>query len=392
MSTTQAARFTLPERLLRLPPYPLGDVPGIKARLRAEGRSLIDLGVGETDLPVPEAAVEALREACADPELQGYAFQRGLPEFRTAVADWMLSRFGRAVDADEEILPLIGSKEGIAHLAFALLDPGDSVLIPDPGYAPYFGGSALAGARIHRAQLEARNGFLVPPERIRSVPGRLRIVYLNYPNNPTGATCDRSYLEEVVAACHERAAVLVWDNAYSEIAFDGYSPPGLLEIDGGTEECIEFHSLSKSFSMTGWRLGWACGDARLIAALARVKSFIDTGAYLPIQAAGAAALRSSGRYLPSCIQMLRERRDAAVRAFASAGFTVTPPRAGLYLWMPVPGSETSEAFVRRVLSEAGVVLMPGRALGEGGEGFVRAALTVAPPVYAEAAARMRELL
>ena len=342
-AVAESSGFELPDRLAQLPGYPLADIPVIKARLRAEGRSVIDLGIGDTGLPVPAAAVEALCAGAGDPGMQGYAFQRGLPDFRAAVVDWMADRFGRRVDPDTEILPVIGTKEGIAHLAFAVLDPGDSVLIPDPGYAPYFGGGYLAGARIHYSILREANGFLIPPDEIMATPGRLRIVYLNYPNNPTGATCDRAYLEDVVAACRARDAVLVWDNAYSEIAFDDYRPPGLLEVDGGMEQGIEFHSLSKSFSMTGWRLGWACGNAPLVAALARVKAFVDTGPYLPVQAAGAAALRSSAEYLPECVRTLRERRDAAVEAFWSAGFEVASPRAGIYLWMPVPTSESSES-------------------------------------------------
>ncbi len=391
-AATEAARFVLPDRLHRLPGYPLADIPAIKARLRTEGREIIDLGIGDTGLPVPEQAIAALRESVADPAMHGYAFQAGLRDYREAIADWMERRFGRRPDPFVEVLPVIGSKEGIAHLAFAALDPGDAVLVPDPGYAPYFGGGHLAGATVHRAPLRAENGFLVPPQDILAVPGRLRLVYLNYPNNPTGATCDLGYLNEVLDACRDRGALLAWDNAYSEIAFDDYSPPGLLEADGGMESAIEFHSLSKSFGMTGWRIGWACGSRSIIEALSRVKSFIDTGAFLPIQAAAAAALRASPSYLPVCLRTLRERRDAAAAAFSAAGFEVAIPRAGIYLWLPVPTAEPSESFARRVLTETGVVLLPGSALGAGGEGYVRIALTVAPPLYAEAAERIRALI
>lgn len=384
--------FELPDRLRRLPPYPLADVPAIVARLRAEGREVLDLGAGDAGLPVPAAAVDGLREAAARPELQRYAHQRGLPELRTAVADWMERRFGTRPDPSTEVLPLLGSKEGIAHLALAAVEPGDTVLVPDPGYAPYFGGAYFAGARVARVPLREEDGFRVPPERIRAQDGRLRLVYLNYPNNPTGATVDAGYLRELVEAVRERSALLAWDAAYSEVAFDGYRPPGLLEVEGGLAAGVEFHSFSKSFNMTGWRLGWACGSAPLIGALARVKSFIDTGPYLGIQAAGAAVLGKAEPFLAENVRRLRERRDAAVAAFRKAGFQVEPPRATLYLWMPVPGGERSEAFVRRLLEEEAVVLLPGSALGDGGEGYVRVALTLPPDRYPEVASRIRRAL
>lgn len=381
--------FSPPTRLDGLPAYPLAEIPGIKARLEAEGRGVIDLGAGDARLPIPEVAVRALREAAGRPELQGYAFQRGLPAFREAIADWMERRFGRRPDPYREVLPVLGSKDGLAHLALAATDPRDAVLVPDPGYAAYAGGAYLAGARIERVDLRPEDGFRVPPDRIRNAPGRLRIVYLNYPNNPTGATADLAYLAEAVAACAERGALLVWDNAYSEVAFDGYRPPGLYEVEGGPEAGLEFHSFSKSFHMTGWRLGWACGSPAALEALGRVKSFFDTGPYLGIQFAGAAVLGEAEVYLAESRARLRQRRDAAVGAFRSAGFEVEPPAATLYLWMRVPTGEPSAPYCRRLLEEAGVVLLPGAAMGAAGEGWVRAAFTVPPEVYDEAAARIR---
>lgn len=383
--------FRAPERLRRLPAYPLADAPETKARLEAEGRRVLDLGAGDPGLPVPEAAVRALRRAAGDPGLQGYAFQRGLPALREAVADWMGDRFGRRPDPDQEVLPLIGSKEGLGHLGLAVLDPGDRVLVPDPGYAAYLGAAAFAGARVERARLEAEEGFRVPPERILEAGPRLRLVYLNYPNNPTGATVDRGYLRSVVEACRRRGAVLAWDNPYSEVYYGDYRPPGLLEVEGGREGCVEFHSFSKAYNMTGWRLGWACGDRSVLKALARVKSFFDTGAFLPVQAAGAAALRRGEEFLDRNRRRLRERRDAAVEAFRSAGFEVEPPRATLYLWIPVPTDEDSESFARRALERAAVLLMPGGALGEGGEGYFRVAFTRPPEEYEEAAQRLAGL-
>lgn len=390
-SGTQAASFdtpTAPERLGGLPPYPLQDVPEIKARLVAEGRDLIDLGAGDSRLPVPEVAIEALRRVAGDPSLQGYAFQRGLPEYREQIAAWMGRRFGSPVDPWAEVLPVIGSKEAIALAAFALLDTGDTVLIPDPGYAPYFGGAYFAGARIERVALRPENRFLVPPERIRDAPGKLKLVYLNYPNNPTAAVADRAYLQAVVAACAERGACLLYDNAYSEITFDGYEAPGLLEIEGGREVGLEFHSFSKTYNMTGWRLGWVAGNASLIGDLKRVKTFFDTGSYLGIQAAGAAVLADADRLIGITVDALRARRDAAVGAFQEAGFDIEAPLATLYLWLPL-GDQTSEEWCRDLLRREALVLMPGAALGAGGEGFARASLTVDPPRYADVAARLR---
>lgn len=383
-----AAGTGLSHRVRALPDYPLGDVPEIVAELRGRGVDVLDLGAGDPDLPVPEVAVETIRTASAEPEMHGYAFQRGLPEFREAVADWMEERYGRRPDPQEEVLPLIGSKEGIAHFAFVALDSGDRVLLPDPGYAPYFGGSYLAGAERERVPLRREHDFLVPPDRIDDAGPDLRLVYLNYPNNPTGACADPGYFEEVLRRCRRRGAVLLHDNPYGEIAFDGYRPPGLLDVPGGSDGAIEFHSFSKTFNMTGWRLGWAVGDARLIRALARVKRYFDTGAFLAVQAAGAAVLRDPHEYLAENVATLGRRRDAAVEAFRTAGFQVEPPRATLYLWMPVPTDEPSEEFARRLLLETGVVLLPGAALGDGGEGYVRAALTLPEARYGEVARRL----
>jgi len=381
-----------PGRLEGLPPYPLADVPDIKARLLGEGRTVIDLGVGDPGLPVPEVAVETLREAVGNPALSKYGFQRGLPEYRQAISGWLSRRFGADVDPDLEVLPVIGSKEAIALTAFAVLDPGDSVLIPDPGYAPYFGGPYFAGADVIRYGLRAEEGYLIPPDAIRQARGRLRLVYINYPNNPTSAVAEADYLQEVVNACRERGAVLLFDNAYSEITFDGFRAPGLLDLEGGREVGLEFHSMSKTYNMTGWRLGWATGDRRLIGALRRVKTFFDTGAFMALQAAGAAVLEDPDEYIRFNLGHLGRRRAAAVAAFRAAGLDVMTPRGTLYLWFPVPGDEKSEDFCRRLLIESGVVLLPGSAMGPGGEGFVRASLAIHEDRWEEAGRRIQEAL
>jgi LL-diaminopimelate aminotransferase len=375
-----AGRFT------NFPVYPLADVPQIKRELLARGVDVIDLGAGDADLAPPPAAVQALLDAATRPEMSRYPFQLGLPAFREAVSSWMTRRFGVTLDPFREILPLIGSKEGIAHVAFAYVGPGDVTVFPDPGYLPYLGGTLLAGGEPHAVPLRPENRFLIPLEDIpESVARRMRVLYLNYPNNPTAAIAPRSYLEDAVRFCRERGAILVYDNAYSEIAFEGYRPPSIFEIDGAIEVAIEFHSFSKTYNMTGWRIGWAAGSADAIAALSRVKSFVDTGQFLPVQAAAAAALASYDEWVPQNVDAFRARRDALVAALAEGGFRVDTPAATMYLWVPVPGG-ASEPFARRALMEEGVVIMPGAALGAGGEGFFRAALTQ-PAARLEAAAR-----
>lgn len=379
-------------RMARLPGYPLADVPRIRRELLAAGVDVIDLGAGDADLAPPPAAVAALREAVGDQAFSRYPFQLGLPAFREAVARFMARRFGVEVDPVHEVLPLIGSKEGIAHLGLALLDPGDVVVLPDPGYQAYRGGAVLAGADPHPVALRPENDFLIPLEGLDpAIRDRVRMLVLNYPNNPTAAEAPSEYLRAAIAACAEWDATLVHDHAYSEIAFDGYRPPSILEFDGARERAIEFHSLSKTYNMTGWRLGWAVGNRDLIAALSRVKTFTDTGAFLAVQAAGAAALDDADGWVAGNVEVFRSRRDAAVTAFRAAGFEVRSPRATMYLWIPVPGSEPSEAFARRALIDEGVVVLPGASLGEGGEGFFRIALTSEPARLAEAARRLERV-
>jgi len=385
--------FPEPSRAFRsLPGYPLAAIPELRKELRARGVDVIDLGAGDADLPPPPAAVRRLQEAAAENALSRYPFQLGLPAFREGVAAWMERRFRVSLDPYREVLPLIGSKEGIAHLPFTLLNPGDHSAVPDPGYQAYLGGTILAGGVPHLLPLRAERGFLPALEEIPAgVRDRLRILYLNYPNNPTAASAPREFLEEAVAFCRRHRVVLAYDNAYSEIAFDGYRPPSILEIPGAGEVAVEFHSLSKSYNVTGWRLGWAAGHPGVIAALSRVKTFLDTGAYLGIQAAGAVALESWEEWLPENVAAFRRRRDAAVAGLRESGFQVESPRATMYLWVPVPGGEGSDAFALRALRQEGVVLLPGSALGTSGEGYFRIALTVPEERLQEACTRLGRL-
>ncbi|HET9948579.1 MAG TPA: aminotransferase class I/II-fold pyridoxal phosphate-dependent enzyme, partial [Longimicrobiales bacterium] len=288
---------------------------------------------------------------------------------------------------------LIGSKEGIAHLPFAYVGAGDVGIVPDPGYQAYAGGLVFAGGEPHLVRLRPENDFLIPLDRVPAdVARRTRILYLNYPNNPTTAVAPDAYMEEAVAFCARHGAVLANDHAYSEIAFDGYAPRSVLELEGAREVAVEFHSFSKTYNMTGWRLGWAVGSREIIAALSKVKTFIDTGQYLGIQAAGVAALESWEAWVPGNVEVFRRRRDAAVAALRAAGFEVPVPRATIYLWVPVPGGLTSEELARRALEQEGVIVLPGAALGAGGEGFFRVALTVGEERLEEAARRLARVI
>lgn len=383
----------LAERLRGFPAYPLADVPEIKRDLLSKGVDVIDLGAGDADLAPPPAAVAALAAAAAEPAMSRYPFQLGLPPFREALADWMQMRFGIALDPFSELLPLIGSKEGIAHLAFCYVNQGDATIVPDPGYQPYVGGTLLAGGEPHLVPLRADTDFLIVPEELPAeVVSRARVLYLNYPNNPTAGIAPLDYLESVIAFCREHGILLVYDNAYSEIAFDGYRPPSILEIDGAIDVAVEFHSFSKTYNMTGWRIGWAAGSADAIKALTRVKAFTDTGQFLCVQAAAKAALESYDEWVPVNVEAFRVRRDALVTALRSSGLDAPSPRATMYVWFPVPVGTDSRTFARRALLEQGVVIMPGAALGPGGEGYLRAALTQPADRLAEAATRLEALL
>jgi LL-diaminopimelate aminotransferase len=365
------------KRVESLPGYPLAEIPSIKRRLIAAGIDVIDLGAGDNDTPPPEVAVETMAAALRNPALSKYGFQQGLPEFRQAASRWIERRFGLHFDPATEILPLIGSKEGLSHLPFTVINPGDVAIVPEPGYQAYIGGALLAGAEPYIAPLKPENAFLlrldqVPEETLR----RARIAFVNYPNNPTAAVATPAYLERTVAICRAHGILLAYDNAYCDLTFDGYRAPSIFETAGAREVAIEFFSLSKSYSMTGWRLGFAAGRPELIGALTRVKSYVDTGPFLAVQKAGAAALDRGESLVEPIRAELQRRRDAAVIALRQAGFTVESPKAAMYLWVPLPAGVASASFAREALEELGVVVLPGSGFGPAGEGFFRIALTV----------------
>ena len=381
------------DRLLSLPEYPLSGIPEKKRELIARGVDVIDLGAGDADLSPPPAVIERISQAVRIPTMSRYGFALGLVEYREAVARFMKRRFNQEFHPLKEIIPLIGSKEGLSHLALAFAAKGDYTILPEPGYNSYVGGTLLAEATPYKYALRPENGFLIDLDK---VPGdvlkKARILYLNYPNNPTAAIAPKEYLEDMVRRCKELDILLVYDNAYSELAYDGYVPPSIFEIEGARDIAIEFHSMSKTYNMTGWRCGWACGKQEFISGLAKVKSFVDTGTFMAIQAAAATALDECADWIPTNVAEFKRRRDAAVDAFCEAGFPCVRPKAAMYLWCPLPKNIPSAVFGERLLQDEGVVVMPGSAFGPGGEGFFRVSFITAPERLREAATRAGRVL
>lgn len=381
------------KRFETLPEYVLARIPQKKHELLRRGVDVIDLGAGDADLMPPEAALRRLNQAIYIPAMNRYGFGLGLVQFREAVSAWMQKRFGLRFDPLKEIVPLIGSKEGISHLALAYMEPGRVAIVPEPGYNSYIGGSLLAAGEVYKYPLRPRTNFLVDLDDIpKDVLQRTKVLYLNYPNNPTAAIAPREYLEKVVRRCRELDILLVYDNAYSEMAFDGYVPPSIFEFEGAREIAIEFHSMSKSYNMTGWRCGWAVARPEIAGALAKVKSFVDTGQFMAVQAAAVAALECWEDFMPGQREVFRERRDAAVSAFREAGFEVETPKATMYLWIPLPEGVSSAAFSERLMEQEGVIVLPGSGFGAGGEGFFRISFISSPARITEAARRAGRVL
>lgn len=381
------------ERLGRLPGYPLANIPTAKRRLLDAGVDVIDLGAGDNDAPPPPEVVAAMQAALEDPRYSKYGFQQGLPEFRAAIARWMQRRFGHTIDPVTETLPLIGSKEGLSHLPLAVVNPGDVTIVPEPGYQAYLGGSLLAGGQPHVVPLVPERRFLLELDQLPAdVLRAARVAFVNYPNNPTAAIAPLDYLERTVAACRRHGILLAYDNAYCDLTFDGYRAPSIFDIPGARDVAVEFFSLSKSFSMTGWRIGFAVGRPELIGALTRVKSYVDTGPFLAIQKAGVLALDHAEEFVVPVREELQRRRDAGVAALRAAGFAVDSPKAAMYLWVPLPAGVASAVFATRALEEEGVVVLPGTGFGPAGEGFFRIALTVGPDRLREAVGRLGRTL
>jgi LL-diaminopimelate aminotransferase len=380
------------DRLKRLPPYLFQEIDRLKAELMARGVDVINLGVGDPDLPTPRHIIEELNRAAHDPANHQYPSYSGMNEFNRAVARWYRRRFGVELDPRSEVLTLIGSKEGIAHLPLAFINPGELSLVPSPGYPVYHVATMFAGGESYFMPLVRENGFLPDLAAIPAdIARRAKLLFLNYPNNPTGAAADRDFYLKVIEFARANNLMVCHDAAYSEMAFDGYRPMSFLELPGAKEVGIEFHSLSKTYNMTGWRLGFAVGNAEMLNGLGQIKSNIDSGAFNAIQYAGIAALEGDQSCVAEMQNVYRERRDALVGGLRKMGLNPDLPKATFYVWCPVPPGYKSREFTTLLLREAGIVTTPGSGFGEPGEGYVRLALTVRQERIEEAVARMARI-
>ncbi len=384
------------ERLLKTPPYPFAELARLKAKAVEDGVDLIDFGIGDPDRPTPEHIVAALREAAGDPVTHQYdETGKGLPEFRKAIVSWYKDRFGVTLDPEREVLRLIGAKEGLAHLAWAVLDPGDLALIPDPGYPVYKVAAMFAGAESHLMSLRAEAGYLPDLDAIpANALSRARLMYLCYPNMPTGAVAEADFYRRLVEFARDRNLLICLDMAYSELYFDGRPSQSLLQVEGAKDVAIEIHSLSKTYNMTGWRLGYAVGNPGAIEALEKLKSNVDSGAFLAVQSAGAAALSGPQDCVEQMRQIYQKRRDLFIGGLAEVGWQIEKPKATCYVWAAVPEGHTSAGLAEALLREAGVLATPGSAYGQMGEGYVRFSLTVQgerpEERIAEAVSRIKE--
>jgi len=385
-------KFSFSKRLKSLPPYLFLEIDEAKRKARQQGRDIIDFGVGDPDQPTPGYIIEELSRAAKDPANHRYALDQGMPVLRQAIADWYKRRFNVELDTEREILPLLGSKEGIAHFPLAFLNEGDYSLIPDPSYPPYKSGTILAGGKPHLLPLRQSNAFLPDLARIpRTVVKKAKLIYVNYPNNPTSACAQRDFYRDLVKFAARNKLIIISDIAYSEIAYNGYQPCSLLEVEGAREMTIEFHSLSKTYNMTGWRVGWACGNATLVSALAEVKSNIDSGIFSAIQLAAVSALKGSQEHISSIRRIYQERRDALIEGLNSLCWEATRPRATFYVWLKTPKKIDSIRFASLLLKKADIMVTPGVGFGKYGEGYVRFALTVSVERIREAVERLRKI-
>jgi LL-diaminopimelate aminotransferase len=387
MSTIEKA-----DRIKNLPPYLFAKIDQMKAEMQQKGKDIIDLGIGDPDLPTPPHIITALQDAAKDPKNHRYPSYSGMLEFRDAVSQWYQKRFTVTLDPRTEAISLIGSKEGIAHIPLAYINPQDSVLIPEPGYPVYSTATLFAGGNPYFMPLLKEKNFLPDFSAIpEEVLTKAKLMYLNYPNNPTAAVADRSFFTEAVKLAREYQFILCHDAAYTEIFFDGYRPGSILEIPGAKEVAIEFHSLSKTYNMTGWRIAFAVGNAEVIAALGQVKTNIDSGVAQAIQVAGIKALLDDQTFLDDMRTTYQDRRDVLIVGLKEAGFEITVPKATFYLWIKTPAGFTSEECTAHLLTNAGIVTTPGNGFGTSGEGFIRMALTVNKARCAEAVERIKKL-
>jgi len=382
---------TQADRLGKMPEYPFARWGERVNAARARGIDVIRLDIGNPDLPPPDVVIDALCSSARQSSHHGYPGYRGIPALREEITSYYTRRFGVNLDPKDEVVPLLGSKEGIVHLALGVLDAGDLVLVPDPGYPSYTMGAVLAGAEVYKFPLLPERGFL--PD-LNAIPDKVaqeaRMMWLNYPNNPTSATADLGIFEQAVAFAHSNDLLLCHDAPYCDVAYDGHTPPSLLQIPGAKEVAVEFNSLSKTYNMAGWRVGMAVGNPDVLASLSRVKSNVDSGQFLPVQEAAARAFAIPEEWIEARNQIYKERMWTAISGLASLGFSVTLPKATFYIWTRVPEGWDSEGFAMALLEKAGVAVAPGSFFGEQGEGYVRISLTSSEPRIAEAIDRIRK--
>ncbi len=384
--------FEKATRLTQLPPYLFKEIDRLKAEVAAKGVDVINLGVGDPDQPTPDFVIEALAKGAKNPANHQYPSYSGMDRFRVSAARWCKKRFGVDLDPKTEIVTLIGSKEGIAHFPLAFLNPGDVALVPTPAYPVYHSGTLFANGVSHFMPLTEENGYLPDLNAIpQDIAKKARIMFLNYPNNPTGAVADGAFFEKVVAFAKANNIIVAHDAAYSEMGYDGYKPVSFLQTPGARDIGIEFHSLSKSFNMTGWRIGFAAGNAQIIDALGQVKSNIDSGAFNAVQEAGIAALDSDQSFIAHMHDIYKARRDVLVSGLRDAGLSVDVPKATFFVWCRAPKGLSSAQFTALLLEKAGIVTTPGSGFGEPGEGYVRFALTVSEARIAEAVSRIKAM-
>ncbi len=384
-------KFLEAKRIRNLPPYLFARIERLIAEKRKAGVDVISLGIGDPDRPTPDHVIETLIKEVKNPANHQYPSSVGMLSYRRAVAYWYRQRFGVELDPETEVVSLLGSKEGIAHISWCYLDPGDTFLVPDPGYPVYSGGGILAGAAPYYVPVYEQNGYLpdfdaIPPD----VAGRTKIMFLNYPNNPTGAVAGVEFYRKAVDFAREYKILICHDAAYSDIAYDGYQPPSFLQFPGAKEFGIEFHSVSKTYNMTGWRVGWAAGKPEVVEALGRLKSNIDSGVFQAVQYAAAAGLTGPQDVVDKQSKIYQERRDILVDGMNRLGWNLQKPKATFYVWAPVPKGYTSESFAELVLDKAGVVITPGTGYGRNGAGYFRMALTISKERIQEAVKRISD--
>ena len=364
-------------RVEHLAPYLFVEISKKIAEKKAKGEDVISFAIGDPDIPTPPHIIDRLCQAAQDPANHRYPETEGLPELRQAIAEWYKQRFGVSLDADKEVLPLIGAKEGIAHIALCFIDPGDTALVPDPAYPVYSAGTRFAGGRPYYLPLVEENSFLPNLDAIPDyIVRRTKLLWINYPNNPTGAVADLDFFNKVVKFGQQHNLAVCHDGPYSEVSFDGYQPVSFMQADGAKEIGVEFHSLSKSYNMTGWRIGMVVGNAVMVDALKRIKSNLDSGIPQAIQYAAIEALTSSQECIEEHNNIYQRRRDLVIDMLLSIGLEAKPPKAGLYIWAKVPKGYTSVDFATDLLDNVGVVVTPGVGYGKNGEGYVRLSLTI----------------